>query len=156
MEPGEALREWHDFYVLIGTASGAPIGLMFVAAPIAATAMGARYRPGVEAFISPTVARFSAVLFMMCLLVIAPTHVVTLAGGAIGIGYCVRVRMHMHRLGTSIDLVDRAWYALIPGLGYLLLAASGAACPWLSLRDPMCWRRRWCSCCSPASGMPGT
>jgi hypothetical protein len=134
MEPAEALREWHDFYVLIGTASGALIGLMFVAASIAATAMGARYRPGVEAFISPTVAHFSAVLFL-CLLVIAPTHtrislgVVTLAGGAIGIGYCVRVRMHMHRLGTSIDLVDRVWYALIPGLGYLLLAASGAA--WL-------------------------
>ncbi len=32
MAPSEALREWHDFYVLIGTASGALIGLMFVAA----------------------------------------------------------------------------------------------------------------------------
>ncbi len=27
MEPSEALREWHDFYVLIGAASGALIGL---------------------------------------------------------------------------------------------------------------------------------
>ena len=134
MEPSEALREWHDFYVLIGTASGALIGLMFVAASIAATAMGERYRPGVEAFITPTVAHFSAVLFV-CLLVMAPTHtrtslgVVTLAGGAIGLGYCARVRMHMHRLSASIDLADRLWYAAIPALGYLLLAASGAA--WL-------------------------
>jgi len=33
MEPAEALREWHDFYVLVGAASGALIGLMLVAAP---------------------------------------------------------------------------------------------------------------------------
>ena len=32
MEPSEALREWHDFYVLIGAASRAFIGRMFVAA----------------------------------------------------------------------------------------------------------------------------
>ncbi len=100
---------------------------MFVAASIAATAMGERYRPGVEAFITPTVAHFSAVLFL-CLLVMAPTHtrtllgVVTLAGGAIGLGYCARVRVHMHRLSASIDLVDRLWYAVIPALGYLPLA----------------------------------
>src|SRR5260221_13833335 len=132
MEPAEALREWHDFYVLIGTASGALIGLMFVAASIAATAMGERYRPGVEAFITPTVAHFSAVLFV-CLLVMAPTHtrtslgVVTLAGGAIGLGYCARVRMHMHRLSASIDLDDSLWYAAIPALVYLLLEATRAA-----------------------------
>src|SRR5258708_14212193 len=132
MEPSEALREGHDFYLLIGTASGALIGLMFVAASIAATAMGERYRPGMEAFITPTVAHFSAVL-LVCLLAMAPTHtrvslgVVTLAGGAIGLGYCTRVRMHMHRLSASIDLVDRIWYAAIPALVYLLLAASGAA-----------------------------
>jgi len=33
MEPSEALREGHDFHVLIGRASGALIGLTFVAAP---------------------------------------------------------------------------------------------------------------------------
>jgi hypothetical protein len=33
MESAEALREWHDFHVRVGTASGALIGLMVVAAP---------------------------------------------------------------------------------------------------------------------------
>ena len=28
----DALRDWHDFYVLIGTASATLVGLMFVAA----------------------------------------------------------------------------------------------------------------------------
>ncbi len=155
MEPSEALREWHDFYVLIGTASGTLIGLMFVAASIAATAMGERYRPGMEAFITPTVAHFSAVLFV-CLLVMAPTHtrvslgVVTLAGGAIGLGYCVRVRMHVHRSSIASGMRrSRRWVTSC----WRQAARLGS---WPSLRARLCWRRRWCSCCSPASGMPGT
>jgi hypothetical protein len=32
--PAELLHEWHDFYVLLGTASATLVGLMFVAVSI--------------------------------------------------------------------------------------------------------------------------
>jgi hypothetical protein len=72
MDPGLAamhsaftdlIHVWHDFYVLVGTASATLVGLMFVAASIGAQVFTEQNREGMRAFISPTVVHFSAVLF---------------------------------------------------------------------------------------------
>jgi hypothetical protein len=120
------LHEWHDFYLLLGTASATLVGLMFVAASIGATVFNEDHRGALEAFITPTVVHFAAVLFA-CLVNMIPTHyweslsAMLAAGGAAGLIYSGRVLYALiirHRF--NVDVVDRMYYALIPAAGYLL------------------------------------
>jgi hypothetical protein len=128
----DRLRDWHDFYLLIGTASATLIGLMFVAASIGASYFTAEREAGLKAFLTPTVLHFTAVL-VTCLVATAPAHnrasfgVLLAAIGAVGIAYAIRVWLHMNRRGitSTIDLADRAWYVFTPLLVYLLLGCAG-------------------------------
>ena len=131
MSLSELLHEWHDFYVLLGTASATLVGLMFVAASIGATVFNEEHRGALEAFITPTVVHFAAVLFA-CLVITIPTHyweslsALLGVGGLAGLIYGGRVLVQLiirHRF--NVELVDRLFYALIPLAGYLL--ALGAA-----------------------------
>src|SRR5437879_949057 len=116
----DTLHDWHDFYVLVGTASATLVGLMFVAASIGANAFSQDHRGGMNAFITPTVVHFSAVL-VMCLLVTIPTHTWTTLGGLIGavglvgLAYSGRLLVHIViRRRFEVDAVDRLFYVLIP------------------------------------------
>jgi hypothetical protein len=124
------LHEWHDFYLLLGTASATLVGLMFVAASIGATVFNEDHRGALEAFITPTVVHFAAVLFA-CLVFMIPEHRWESLGGLLGIGglagliYSGRVLVQLivrHRF--NVELIDRLFYALIPLAGYLLALAA--------------------------------
>jgi hypothetical protein len=127
------LREWHDFYALIGGASATLVALIFVAASIGAGVFTREHQAGIRSFLSPTVVHFSSVL-VVCLLATIPTETwVTLGAlltcaGAIGLVYSGWVwrRMMKHGIVASIDTVDRLWYALLPIPAYLLVVAAGA------------------------------
>lgn len=123
----QLLREWHDFYVLVGTASATLVGLMFVAASIGTSFFNEEHRAGMTTFITPTVVHFTAVLFI-CLLVIIPTHTWHTLGvllailGLAGSIYSGRLLLWLtvqHRF--NVDWEDRTFYAFVPLLGYLLL-----------------------------------
>jgi hypothetical protein len=129
--PTELLREWHDFYVLVGTASATLVGLMFIAISIGSSIFNEEKRASMAAFITPTVMHFAAVLFA-CLMVTIPTQSwLTLAGllgagGLAGSIYCGRILVQIIvRHSFNVDLTDRLFYVLLPLLGYLiaLLAA---------------------------------
>ena len=66
MQPSltDLVHEWHDFFLLVGTASATLVGLMFVAASIGAQVFTEKNREGMRAFISPTVVHFGAALFI--------------------------------------------------------------------------------------------
>src|SRR5436305_3343781 len=126
----ELLHAWHDFYVLIGTAAGTLIGLMFVAASISASYMTERHQAGIQSFYTPTVAHFATVL-ITCVVLLAPLGAVRLGAlllviGMAGLGYACFVWVRMGRRGftSTIDLADRFWYALSPVAGNLLLVAA--------------------------------
>jgi hypothetical protein len=128
----QALRDWRDFYMLGGAAAATLIGLMFVAASISASRFTDRYLEPMRAFFSPTVAHFAAVFFV-CLVSVMPGHSGESVGGVIGLGalagllYCGRVFSLIHRRYlTGLDWEDRAFYALSPVFGYLLLVVSAA------------------------------
>jgi uncharacterized membrane protein len=118
----DALRDWHDFYVLIGTAAATLVGLMFVAASIGAAYFNVEREAGLRAFLTPTVLHFAAVL-ITCLVVIAPSHsnlslgIALMAGSVLGLGYSLRV-------WVEIDREDQLWYLLAPITSYLLMAAA--------------------------------
>jgi hypothetical protein len=122
----ELVHGWHDFYLLVGTASATLVGLMFVTASIAANLFTEKNREALRAFISPTVVHFCAILFV-CILAAIPSQTwrtlggLLLAGGAAGIVYSARVWVQLVRRSFNVDVVDRMFYALIPVLGYLLV-----------------------------------
>jgi len=126
----ELLHDWHDFYILIGTASATLVGLMFVAASIGTSFFNEDHRSAMEAFITPTVVHFAGILFM-CLLVTIPTHSWRSLGGLLGLGglagsvYCGRILVAIiirHRF--KVDVIDRLFYSLVPLLGYLLVIVA--------------------------------
>ena len=128
----QALRDWRDFYMLGGGAAATLIGLMFVAASISASRFTDKYLEPMRAFFSPTVAHFAAVFFV-CLVSVMPGHSAESLGGVIGLGalvglaYCGRVfGLIFRRYMTGLDWEDRAFYALSPVVGYLMLVASAA------------------------------
>jgi lipid-A-disaccharide synthase-like uncharacterized protein len=132
MDPAlsELLREWHDFYVLLGTASATLVGLMFVSASIGATVFNEKHRAALGAFISPTVVHFASVLFASLLITIPEHRWESLAaligiGGIAGLIYSGRIVVQLiirHRF--NVDVTDRMFYALVPVVGYLLAMAA--------------------------------
>jgi hypothetical protein len=120
------LHEWHDFYVLVGTASATLVGLMFIAVSIGTAIFNEDHRAAMTAFITPTVTHFAAVLFA-CLVATIPSHTWYTLGGLIGAGALVGsvysgglvVQMIIRRRFT-IDLEDGLFYALLPLAGYVL------------------------------------
>jgi hypothetical protein len=135
----ELFHTWHDFYLLVGTASATLVGLMFVAASIGSSVFSETHRAALGAFFSPTVVHFASALFI-CIAVTIPSQtwltlgVLLAAGGIAGLVYAGRVWVQMFvRRSFTVDLVDRFFYAMIPVLGYLLVLASGV---FLLLRTP--------------------
>jgi len=132
MSFSELLHEWHEFYLLLGTASATLVGLMFVAASIGGTVFNEDHRAALGAFISPTVVHFATTLFASLVMTI-PSHgwrvlaALIGAGGLAGTIYCGRVLVQLiirHRF--NVDVVDRVFYALIPLIGYLLALTAAA------------------------------
>lgn len=126
------LHEWRDFYALVGAASATLVGLLFVAASIGANTFTEQHRAPLQAFLTPTLAHFSAVMFASMLAIAPLRDERSLAGllGALalaGLAYSatIFVRLVIERRFKA-DLTDRVFYALIPTLGYLMLLAAAA------------------------------
>src|SRR5437763_5683264 len=85
----DLIHDWHDFYLLVGTASATLVGLMFVTGSIGANLFTEKNAAAMRAFISPTVVHFSVVL-LICILARIPSHtsatlgILVLAVGAPG------------------------------------------------------------------------
>jgi hypothetical protein len=128
----ESLRQWRDFYALVGTASATLVGLTFVTASIGGGFFSPERKAGMQSFLSPTIVHFTAIL-VTCLIAIAPSGpgntigFLLICDGLAGLGYCGWIcrRMIKHGFFAMIDIVDRLWYALLPTSGYLLVAVAG-------------------------------
>jgi hypothetical protein len=127
----DLIQAWHDFYLLVGTASATLVGLMFVTATIGAQLFTERNREAMRAFVSPTVVHFSGAL-LICIAAMIPSQnrlpltLLLLLGGAAGAIYSVHVGFQLFiRRRFEVDVIDRLFYALVPVLGYaFVLAAS--------------------------------
>jgi hypothetical protein len=126
----DLIRPWHDFYLLVGTASATLVGLMFVSASIGAQVFKEENRVAMEAFISPTIVHFGTALFT-CILATIPEHtglgfiaLLSLVGLA-GFVYSARVWVLFLRRRFNVDMIDQLFYAAIPVLAQLLVLASG-------------------------------
>jgi hypothetical protein len=127
------LKEWETFYVIIGAAAGALIGLQFVVMTlIAERPLRDAARAG-AAFATPTIVHFSVVLFLSGLLT-APWHAVgpvamvwalTALAGLIYSGIVVR-RMKQ-QTSYEPDLDDWMFYGVLPLVAYASLGLLAVA-----------------------------
>src|ERR1700746_3515587 len=60
----EALKEWHDFYVLVGTAGATLLALLFVAVSLGAGYLTEERQSATRTFMSPVVVHFTSVFFL--------------------------------------------------------------------------------------------
>jgi hypothetical protein len=141
--PHDALAQWHDFYVLIGTAAGTLVGLLFVAATIRAGVFSGDRQAPRRVFLSASVVHFAGVL-VASLIVLVPTAswillgVMVLACGLTGLAYYGLALRDAARDGllANMDMEDRIWYAALPVIAYL--AETVAAIMLISAFEPGC------------------
>ncbi len=82
----EILRAWQNFYMLAGGTSASLMGLVFVAASLAARLLDVDIATvGARAFVTPIIIHFSAVLVIAMLFMI-PTHTTASLGIYLGLG----------------------------------------------------------------------
>jgi len=130
----DAMGRWHDFYMLLGTASATLVGLLFVAATVGAGVFSSTRRGASRMFLSASVIHFSSLL-IACLIVIVPGQTWVSLGlmivgcGIFGLGYYGLTWRDIVRDGMNVTIAldDRIWYAGMPVVGYLFETGSGVA-----------------------------
>jgi hypothetical protein len=80
----EALKEWHDFYVLVGTAGATLLALLFVAVSLGTGFLTEERRSATRTFMSPVVVHFTSVFFLSAV-ALFPWHQARLFAALIGV-----------------------------------------------------------------------
>lgn len=122
--PPNALAHWETFYVIVGSSGGALTGLMFVVITLIADSKRPRSLPEINAFATPAIVHFSAVLLISAILSApwpdARTAASVLGVAAIvGIAYMLVVLRRFLR-PTQYQKVfeDWIWHIVLPFLAY--------------------------------------
>jgi len=129
------LAEWDSFYIIVGPAAGALIGLQFVVMTLIAERPPLRTAEAGAAFATPTIVHFGAVLLLSALLrapwyTIAPAAALCGLVGLSGLVYSVIVARRMRAQTTyRPDFEDWLFHALLPLVGYAMLALSAFTAP---------------------------
>jgi hypothetical protein len=131
------LQSWHDFFLLTGTAAATLLGLVFVAASIAATIPNEKLgdETSRQLWVLPIVWAFVRVLVVSAVGVIPGQTTVSfgyvlLVLAILDLGRMVRIIAGMrevHRSKERLSAADWRWYTAYPVLSSLAIAAAGLA-----------------------------
>jgi hypothetical protein len=126
-------EEWESFYVIVGAAAGALIGLQFVVMTLLADKPHLASPEGSAAFATPTIVHFSAALLLSAVLRV-PWRGIGLAAllwGLIGLAGAVYVAVIVRRIRTQQsyrpDFEDWSYHVFLPLVAYGLLLGSAFA-----------------------------
>jgi hypothetical protein len=129
------LARWDSFYVIVGSAAGALIGLQFVVVALISERPPLRAADAGAAFSTPNIIHFSAVMLLSALL-LAPWESITslrvLWGsmGSSGVAYAMIVSRRLRRQTVyRPEFEDWLCHALLPLAAYTTLALSAFAAP---------------------------
>jgi len=138
----QSLADWDSFYVIVGSAAGALIGLQFVVMTLIAENPPKGVEEAGAAFTTPTVIHFSGVLLLAALVRVPWESVVSaaIAWGAMGLcglAYTATTAYRMRRQSAYQPVFeDWLFHALLPLAAYLILLAAALAVTPLT-RDAM-------------------
>src|SRR5215471_7231149 len=126
----ESLHEWHEFYILVGTAAATLLALLFVAVSLGSGYLSDKSQRGTRTFMSPVVIHFTSVFFLSAVCLV-PSHgpaffaVLIAATALIGVAVSIVISVWVVRTEMTQYLPDYFAYGLLPVCAYLaLLAAS--------------------------------
>ncbi len=124
------LTEWNSFYVIVGSAAGALIGLQFVIMTLIANRPALRTPEAGAAFATPSVVHFGVALLLSAV-ASAPWHsigAVAVFWGLVGLGGIVYTVVVTRRLQAQTVyqpvFEDWSFHVLLPFAAYAMLAAS--------------------------------
>src|SRR5882672_6672197 len=124
--------EWDSFYVIVGGAAGALIGLQFVVLTLIAERPPLRAAEAGAAFATPTIVHFGTVLLLSAVLRVpwqAVTPVAALWGlvGVSGAVYTGIVARRMRKTAYQPVSEDWLFHVVLPLAAYAILALSAFA-----------------------------
>ena len=127
------LSQWESFWVIVGSSAGGLTGLMFVVVALVRESSLPRNPDSMNAFATPNVLHFVAVLFLAAVLSAPwqrlkdPAHLVG-ATALAGIVYVLIVLRRMRRQsGYTPVLEDWIWHQILPFIAYVTLFIGAAA-----------------------------
>ena len=127
------LAKWDSFYVIVGSAAGALIGLQFVVMTLLAEKPPVGAAEAGAAFGNPTVVHFAAALFLSALLHV-PWQTISIAAviwgllGLAGIAYIGIVVRRMRKQNVYVPVFeDWLFHVVLPALAYATLALTSFA-----------------------------
>jgi hypothetical protein len=112
------LHGWDNFFIMAGTAAATLIGLVFVAVTVGTGLSKSSIVHGTRGFLTPTLIRFSGVLFLS-LAVLAPwpsarpLGIILSLGGLAGLAYQIKVIVGRHK----VELILLDWHDWLPHVG---------------------------------------
>jgi ABC-type transport system involved in multi-copper enzyme maturation permease subunit len=130
------LAAWDSFYVIVGSAAGALIGLQFVVMTLVAQRPPLRGAEAGAAFATPTIVHFGTALLLSALLRVPWQSIIFAATlwGLIGLGgvaYAVIVARRMRAQTVyQPEFEDWLFHALLPLAAYAVLGISAFAAPF--------------------------
>jgi hypothetical protein len=126
------LAAWESFYVIVGSSAAALTGLQFVVIALVAEAERKGSRREIEAFGTPTVVHFCAVLLLAAVLTapwqrLANAALALGAAGVTGVAYvAIVIRRARHQTGYKPVFEDWLWHSILPFLAYLAILGAAA------------------------------
>ena len=125
-----ALAAWESFYVIVGSSGAALTGLQFVVIALVSETRQRNSLAQIDAFATPTIVHFCAVLFVAAAMS-APWHDVSSAAwtlgasGLFGVGYAgVTVRRARRQTGYTPVFEDWLWHVFLTFVAYASLLAG--------------------------------
>jgi hypothetical protein len=132
---------WDNFYVILGSAAAALLGLTFVV--IALIAERRANPAGLAGYITPTIVHFGTVLGLSCFVSVPHQNVIGLSIGcgstALGLLiYTGAIASNLRRFSPTYApvLEDWIWHVILPAVVYGVLLAM-AFCLWREPRESM-------------------
>src|SRR5271169_4754119 len=121
MWPADALKGWHDFYLLVGTAGATLLALLFVAASLGTGFLTEERHGAARTFMSPVVVHFTSVFFLSAV-ALFPSHQAKFFAAIIGatalIGAIISTYITIQVVRTDMTnyMEDYFAYGLLPDL----------------------------------------
>jgi len=128
----EALKEWHEFYVLVGTAGATLLALLFVAVSLGAGYLTEERQSATRTFMSPVVVHFTSVFFLSAV-ALFPWHQAKFFAALIGVTALIGaiistyITVKIVRSDETYYMGNYLAYGLLPDLGYLALLAAAVS-----------------------------
>ena len=130
-----SLTAWGNFYVIVGSSTGALTGLQFVVIALVSETRATGSMGEIRAFATPTIVHFCSALLISGILsapwrALSSVSIALTMVGGLGVLYALSVVGHARRqTGYSPDIGDWLWYTAFPVLAYAALLVSAVLLP---------------------------